>query len=119
LGRTNKSINKNPSERAVNARDIVPALYRTLEGMNGEAPSRNFGRDGKQAKSRLATHSAEQILAKLESFPDYWRSADCGEAVRDRPDFWVLFDEIPAARNRSVRHATPLNKLAEMERGKR
>lgn len=124
LGRTNKSINKNPSERALNARDIVIALYATLERMNGEAPSRNFGRDGKQAKSRLATHSPEQILAKVDAFRDYWRTSWIAQkrtgGLATAPDFWTLFDEISVRPKAAAElyAGTPLSELAEKKREK-
>lgn len=123
LGRTNKSINKNPSERAVNARDIAIGLYGTLEQMNGEAPSRNFGRDGKQAKSRLTTHSPEEILAKLDAFRDYWRTSWIARkrngGLATAADFWMLFDEVPTGRPTGELFAgTPLSQLAEKNREK-
>lgn len=124
LGRTNKSINKNPSERAVNARDIVMALYATLERMNGEAPSRNFGRDGKQAESKLATHSPEQVLAKLDAFQDYWRTSWVAQkrsgGLATARDFWTLFDEISVGRKppAGLYAGTPLSRLAETKREK-
>ena len=124
LGRTNKSINKNPSERAENARDIALALYATLEQMNGESPSRNFGRDGGQAKLKLRTHSPAQIRMKLEALAGYWptswvaRNRNGGQATPQ--DFWTLFDEIPAERalKQEAHVGTPISRLAEKEREK-
>jgi len=84
-----------------NAPALVTHLYDTLESMNHERPSNNYGRDGKLTKAKLAVHSPEHVRAKIDAFPNFWPSCwiarDNPGELPDPRSFWAVYDKIPTA----------------------